>query len=104
MTDLGYNNRELLKGECWHRAMKHVSLLVWLTQLGLSVAVPPVVFIALAVWLRDTAHWGGWVLWVGIGLGIYCAVTGFVSSLRTLSRLAEDKKEPSPPAAFNEHE
>ena len=51
--------------------MKDLSLLVWLTQLGLSVALPPVCFILLAVWLRDSCGWGGWVLWAGIGLGIY---------------------------------
>jgi len=84
--------------------MKHVSLLVWITQLGLSVAVPPVLFIGLAVWLRDSCQWGGWVLWVGIALGIYCAVTGFVSSLRTLSRLSGDQKKEPPNVAFNDHE
>ena len=33
--------------------MKDLSLLVWLTQLGLSVAVPLAGFILLAVWLRS---------------------------------------------------
>ncbi|MBE6933968.1 MAG: AtpZ/AtpI family protein [Ruminococcaceae bacterium] len=83
--------------------MKDLSLLVWLTQLGLSVAVPPVMFILLAVWLRDSLGWGAWVIWVGIGLGIYCAVYGLYTSLKTLKRLTEGKKE-DPPAAFNEHE
>ena len=41
--------------------MKNVTLLVWLTQLGLSVALPPAGFIFLAVWLRDSCGWGGWV-------------------------------------------
>ena len=84
--------------------MKNLSLLVWLTQLGLSVAVPPVCFIGLAVWLRNSFGWGQWVLWVGIVLGIYCAITGFVSTLRSLSRLSEDKKKEAPPAAFNDHD
>lgn len=83
--------------------MKDLSLLVWLTQLGLSVAVPPVVFILLAVWLRDSRGWGGWVLWVGIILGIYCAITGFVSSMKALKQLSADKKE-EPPVSFNEHD
>ena len=84
--------------------MKELSLLVWLTQLGLSVAVPPVVFILLAVWLRDGCGWGNWVLWVGIALGIYCAVTGFISSLRSLSRLTKTGKQDKPPVCFNDHE
>ena len=83
--------------------MKNLSLLVWLTQLGLSVAVPPVVFILLTVWLRDSQGWGGWVLWVGIGLGIYCAITGFVSSMKALKQLSAGKKE-EPPVSFNEHD
>jgi Na+-driven multidrug efflux pump len=84
--------------------MKDLSLLVWLTQLGLSVALPPVCFILLAVWLRDSCGWGGWVLWVGILLGIYCAITGFISSMKTLKQLTSDKKQEEPPVSFNEHD
>lgn len=85
--------------------MKNISMLVWLTQLGLTVAVPPVMFVLLALWLRDSWGWGGWVVWLGIGLGIYCAITGFVSSLRQLSRMAEEKKKDEPPAlSFNDHD
>ena len=83
--------------------MKDLSLLVWLTQLGLSVALPPAAFILLAVWLRDSCGWGSWVLWVGILLGIYCAVTGFISSMKTLKRLTDGKKKDEPPVSFNEH-
>lgn len=84
--------------------MKNLSMLVWMTQLGLSVAVPPAVFVLLALWLRDSCGWGGWVLWVGIVLGVYCAATGFVSSLRAMERLSEDKKQEAPPLSFNDHE
>lgn len=82
--------------------MKNLSMLVWLTQLGLSVIVPPVCFIWLAVWLRDDCGWGGWVLWAGIALGIYCAVTGLTSSLRTMERMSAEKKKEAP-VAFNDH-
>lgn len=75
-------------------------MLVWLTQLGLSVAVSPALFILLAVWLR--AYWGGWVLWVGIALALYSAVAGLISSLRTMQRLSEQKK--TVPVAFNDHD
>lgn len=84
--------------------MKDLSLLVWLSQLGLSVAVPLGGFILLALWLRNRFDWGNWVLWVGIALGVYCAVTGFVSSLRKLEHLATDKKQETPPVAFNDHD
>ena len=82
--------------------MKNISLLVWVTQLGISVAVPPVMFIWLAVWLRDQG-WGSWILWVGIGLGIFCAISGLISSLRNLSRMSEGKKKEAPPLSFNDH-
>ena len=49
--------------------MKDLSLLVWLTQLGLSVALPPAGFILLAVWLRNQFGFGVWVIWVAIGIG-----------------------------------
>ena len=83
--------------------MKDLSLLVWLSQLGLSVALPPVGFILLAVWLRDRWGWGNWVLWVGIILGIYCAITGCVASMKSLKQLTANKKDEAHPVSFNEH-
>lgn len=82
--------------------MKNVSMLVWLTQLGLSVAVSPVLFILLAVWLRQ--FWGGWVLWVGIAMALYTAVTGLLSGLRTMQQMSEKREKDTPPVAFNDHE
>ena len=83
--------------------VKDLSLLTWLTQLGLSVAVPPAVLILLAVWLRNQCGWGKWVIWTAIVLSIYCAITGFISSVRALSRIAGEKKQ-DPSVSFNEHE
>lgn len=84
--------------------MKDLSLLVWLTQLGLSVGVPLALFIGLALWLRDQCHWGGWVLWVGVILGLLTAADGFRSSIKAMERLAKDKNEDDPPTSFNEHD
>lgn len=85
--------------------MKNLNLLVWLTQLGLSVAVPLAGFILLAVWLRDRFSWGSWVIWVGIGLGVCCAVDGLRTSLQAMERLSKDKKEDQPPpVSFNDHD
>ncbi len=84
--------------------MKELTLLVWLTQLGLSVAVPLAGFILLAVWLRDSFGWGSWVVWVGIGLGLYSALHGLVQSLRVLSRFSDKKEDNSPPVSFNDHQ
>lgn len=84
--------------------MKDLSLLVWLSQLGLSVAIPPAVFILLAVWLQNRFALGQWVIWVGIILGLYCAISGLVSSLRALSHMSRDKKQDAPTVSFNEHD
>jgi hypothetical protein len=84
--------------------VKNLNLLVWFTQLGLGVALPPALFILLALWLRDSCGWGGWVLWVGIVLGVICAFDGLRSGLRAMERMSRDKKEETPPVSFNEHD
>lgn len=84
--------------------MKDLSLLVWLTQLGLSVALPLAGFTWLAVWLHSSCGWGTWVIWVGIGLGLICAIDGFRTSLKAMERLSRKPKEDSPPpVSFNDH-
>ena len=79
-------------------------MLVWLTQLGLSVAIPPVLLILLAKWLRESCGWGGWVMWAGIALGVLLAIDGLRTCLKAMARLSADKKpkEP-PPVSFNDH-
>ena len=83
--------------------MKNLNMIVWLTQLGLSVALPPVGFILLALWLRDSCGWGGWVLWAGIVVGIVCAFDGLRTSLHAMERMSRNKKEDKP-VSFNEHD
>ena len=85
--------------------MKDLTLTVWLTQLGLSVAVPMAGFVLLAVWLRNSLGWGPWVIYVGIGLGLICAIDGLRTSLKAIDRLSRRKKDdPPPPVSFNDHD
>ena len=84
--------------------MKNLQLLTWLTQLGLSTAIPLAGFVLLAVWLKNRFGLGNWVLFVGIGLGVVCAVDGFYKSLKILEQLTKDKKKDKPPISFSEHE
>ena len=85
--------------------MKDPTLLTWLTQLGLTVALPPVMFILLAVWLQRQWGWGEWVLWVGIGLGLISAIDGLRQSLKMLMWLTGRKSDDTPPpVSFQEHE
>ena len=83
--------------------MKDLTLLVWLTQLGLSTALPLAGFILLALWLRNSLGWGDWVLWIGIILGIITAIDGFRSSLKAIERMGRRKREDNPPVSFNDH-
>lgn len=85
--------------------MKNLNMIVWLTQLGLSVAVPLAMFTLGAIWLRQRFDLGAWVLWVGIGIGFYCAIDGFRHSLKAMERLSQDKKKSDepPPVSFNDH-
>ena len=84
--------------------MKDLTLIVWLTQLGLSVAVPMAGFVLLAVWLRNSLGWGQWVIYVGIGLGLICAIDGLRTTLKAMDRIGNKKKDDAPPpVSFNDH-
>ena len=67
--------------------MKDLNMLVWLTQLGLSVALPLAGFTWLGVWLRDRFALASWVVVVGLVIGFICAVDGFRSSLRIMEQM-----------------
>lgn len=83
--------------------VKVVSYLVWLTQLGLSVAVPLAGFILLGVWLHNSQSWGSWTVAVGILLGILGAGGGLYNSLKTLNRMLKQDETP-PTKGYNQHE
>ena len=83
--------------------MKNVSMLLWVTQLGLSVVVSPVALILLAVWLRDSQGWGSWVIWVAVAIGLYCAIVGLFSSLKQMQQQADREDREEKPVSFNEH-
>ena len=85
--------------------MKNLNMIIWLTQLGLSVAMPLVIFIWGAVWLMERFDLGLWVLFCGIVLGFYCAIDGLRVSLKAMERMAKDKKDKAPPpVSFNDHD
>ena len=83
--------------------MKHYQLLIWLTQLGLSVALPLAGFVLLGGWLHSAKGWGVWTVIAGLVLGLICAVRGFMDSLHVMEQMSRDKKEQAPPTAFNQH-
>lgn len=78
--------------------------LLWLTQLGLSVVCPLLLFILGSVWLRDHFGWGQWIVAVGIILGAVGAAGGLISSLRSIERLSADGKKNEKKDYFNDHD
>ena len=84
--------------------MKNMNLLIWLTQLGVSVAAPLGGFIWLSIWLYKRFDLGVWVVLVGIFLGIICAVDGMRTSLKAMEKMIKDKNDQPPPVSFNDHE
>ena len=85
-------------------AMKNLSLLTWLSQLALSVAVPPIGFVWLGVWLKSRFSWGIWVVIVCVVLGLVFALDGLRYSLKLMERLAKNETEPETRISFNEHD
>ena len=84
--------------------MKELTLVIWITQLGLSIIVPLVGFPIAAAWLCDRFSIGSWLIWVGLALGVYSAFAGGRSSSRAMTRLTKEKRDDPPPVSFNEHD
>ena len=84
--------------------MKNISLIVWMTQLGLNVALPPAGFILLGSYVKNRFSLGNWVIWVAVALGLVCAIHGLISSLAKMQKMAQQDEEEKPPVAFNDHE
>ena len=83
--------------------MKDINLLVWLSQLGLSIAVPLGGFILLGVWLHQSCGWGVWTVWTGVIIGLVCAADGLRSSLRIMKKMSSDKQDQQP-VSYNDHD
>lgn len=84
--------------------MKNINLLVFITQLGLSVAVPLGGFLFLALWLQSRFSWGSWVIVAGVVLGVIVAADGLRSTIKAMTRLSEEKKQEPPAVSFNDHD
>ena len=84
--------------------MKVLSLLMWVTQFGLSVMFPPCFFLLIAHWLQTRFGLGSWVMVV---LGILGLLTAFSTAKSNMKAMLKAIKELSdgeePPTAFNTH-
>ena len=85
--------------------MKDLTLLVWLTQLGISVAVPLCVFVGASLWLQSKFALGSWIVIVGVILGLAIAIHEFYRMMKLLDKVGNKKKEKETTAVFfNDHE
>ena len=83
--------------------MKNLSLLVWISQLALAVAMPLGCFVWLGVWLRNIG-WGDWALIVAVILGMVFALDGLRYSLKIMNRQAKNETDEKTGISFNEHD
>lgn len=81
-------------------------MLVWLTQLGISVAAPLGGFTLLGLWLRERFSLGVWVIFAFCILGFICAVSGLRQTLRMMEQMDKNntRAQTPPPVSFNDHE
>ncbi len=87
--------------------MQDLGLLIWITQLGISVATPLAGYTLLAVWLTRRFSLGSWVIVVGVLLGISGAIGGLREALKSMDKYISRKKpnKPEPPTvSFPEHD
>ena len=67
--------------------------LSFFTQAGLSFCLPLVLCIWGASVLQSRFDLGGWVLLVGIFLGLYSGVSGFLGIIRAMDEMTRRQKE-----------
>ena len=84
--------------------MKVLSLLMWVTQFGLSVMLPPCFFLLIAHWLQTRFGLGSWVMVVLGILGLLTAFSTAKSNLRSMLKAVKELSDKEdPPTAFNNH-
>lgn len=83
--------------------MKSLRHLTMLAQLGFSIATPLVLCILGSRWLQNRFSLGGWILAVGVLLGVGGAFSGLVKCMKRF-KSEIDRDEEKPPVSFNDHE
>ena len=84
--------------------MKTLSLLLWVSQFGLSIIFPTLFFLLLAVWLQAKFGLGMWIVFVFGIVGVLTSIQTAKTCLQSLRKAAEEASdEAPPPVSFNDH-
>ena len=84
--------------------MKEWRMLIWLSQVGLSVAAPLAGFILISVWLKNRFQLGGWVIVLGCAAGLISAADSLRNTLKAMAFMDRKKDDEETPVSFNHHE
>lgn len=84
--------------------MKILSMILWVTQFGLSILFPLCLFLYLGFWLQTRFGIGGWVMAVCGIIGFLTSVSTAKSCLKSLLKARDEVSPPKkPPVSFNDH-
>ncbi len=83
--------------------MQALSDIIWLSQLGLSVLLPPVCCLWLASWLVNSKGAPGWTYAVLLALGLGAGAQNFRHFFALMKKRAAKKKDGRDPVNYNRH-
>lgn len=84
--------------------MKILSMILWVTQFGLSILFPFYMFLYLGFWLQTRFGLGGWVMAVCGIIGFLTSISTAKSCLKSLLKARDEVSPPKkPPVSFNDH-
>ena len=85
-------------------SMKLLNLLMWVSQFGISIIFPTLLFLWLGAWLQNKFSLGIWVLILFGILGVLTSVSTVRSCLRSMLKAADElSSQEKPPVSFNDH-
>ena len=84
--------------------MKTLSLILWVSQFGLSVLFPLCLFLYFGFWLQNRFDLGLWVMLLCGIIGFMTSVSTAKSCLRSLLKARDEaSSQEKPPISFNYH-
>ena len=82
--------------------MRLLELLLWVTQFGLSVFLPPCFFLLLSSWLQARYDLGLWCPLLLGALGLLISVSTARANWKAMKKAADQGRK-EPPVSINDH-